>query len=100
MLVLAAERGYALAAITTELLRLLDRYRAEELLAGIEEALLRDVPHPNAVRLALEHRREARELPPPVGIALSEHVKKRDVPVRPHRLETYDQLTEAAHDAD
>ena len=100
LLVLAAERGYALAAITTELLRLLDRYGAEELLAGIEEALTRDVPHPNAVRLALEHRREARELPPPVEITLSEQVKKRDVLVRPHRLDTYDQLTEAAHDTD
>lgn len=100
LLVLAAERGHNLGAITAELLRLLDRYGAEELQAGIEEALTREVPHPNAVRLALEHRREARALPPPVAITLSEQVKKRDVPVRPHRLETYDQLTEAAHDTD
>ena len=100
LLVLAAQRGHSLGAITAELLRLLERYGAEELQAGIEEALSRDVPHPNAVRLALERRREDRDLPPPVAITLSEQVKQRDVPVRPHRLASYDQLTEAAHDPD
>ena len=52
------------------------------------------VPHPNAVRLALERRREA---PPPAatgGDHLPEHVHSRDTPVRPHRLDPYDQLTE------
>jgi hypothetical protein len=27
-------------------------------------------------------------------------VQRRDSPVQPHRLETYDQITEAAHDAE
>jgi hypothetical protein len=52
------------------------------------------VPHPNAVRLALEHRRELRDEAPPVSIILPEHVKVRDVHVQPHRLEPYDQLKE------
>lgn len=98
LLVRAAERGEPLGRVTAELLRLLERYGAAELQAGIEDALIRDVPHPNAVRLALERRREARDLPPPVEIALPEHVRRRDIPVRPHRLETYDEITEAAHD--
>jgi hypothetical protein len=60
LLLRAAERGGNLGAITAVLLRLLDRYGATELQAAINEALVRDVPHPNAVRLALERRREQR----------------------------------------
>jgi len=100
LLVRAAERGHSLGAITSALLRLLERFGAAELQAGIEEALARDVPHSNAVRHALERRREARDLPPPVAIILPDHVQRRDSPVQPHRLETYDQITEAAHDAE
>jgi transposase len=100
LLAQAAERGQRLGAITRELVRLLDRYGAEELQAAIEEALSRGVPHPNAVRLALEQRREARQLPPPVAITLSPQAQQRDVPVKPHRLDTYDQLTESGHDPD
>src|SRR5262249_48257932 len=64
----AATRGDNLGAITTELLRLLDRYGADELDAAIREALERGVPHPNAVRLALERRREQRNEAPPVAV--------------------------------
>jgi DNA invertase Pin-like site-specific DNA recombinase len=41
-------------------MRLLDRTSAADLQLAIHEALERDVPHPNAVRLALEHRRKQR----------------------------------------
>jgi transposase len=92
LLVRAAERGSNLGAITQALLRLLDRYGAAELQAAIEEALARDVPHPNAVRLSLDHRREQRGQPPPVAIELPPHVRARDVPVQPHPLDIYDQL--------
>ena len=98
LLTQAAERGDHLGVITRELLRLLDRYGAEELQAAIEEALGRGVPHPNAVRLALEQRRAAKQLPPPVAVTLSPAVQQRDVPVHPHRLDSYDQLTETGHD--
>ena len=92
LLVRAAERGVNLGAITVGLQRLLDRYGAAELQAAILEALARDVPHSNAVRLALERRREQRGEAPPVAIAMPAHVQARDVPVRPHDLETYDRL--------
>jgi transposase len=94
LLVRAAERGGNLGAIVVGLQRRLDRYGAAELQAGILEALARDVPHPHAVRLALERRREQRGEPPPVVVELPPHVQAGDVPVSPHALETYDRLTE------
>jgi hypothetical protein len=54
------------------------------------------VPHPNAVRLALERRREARGEAPPVAVELPASVQARDAPVQPHALETYDQIKDAA----
>ncbi len=71
----AAERGANLGAITA--------------------ALMRDVPHPNAVRLALERQREHLGTAPPVALVLPAHLSARDRPVRPHALETYDQLRES-----
>jgi transposase len=94
----AGERGDNLGTITAALLRLLDRYGAAELEAAIGEALARGVPHPNAVRLALEHRRERRQQPPPVAVDLPAHVQARDTNVRPHRLDAYDQLKEQTDD--
>jgi hypothetical protein len=98
LLARAAERGANLGAITADLLRLLDRTSAADLQAAILEALERDVPHPNAVRLALEHRREQHGDAPPVALVLPAHVQARDAPVRPHALEPYDQLQERSDD--
>jgi len=98
LLARAAERGANLGAITSALIRLLDRNSAADLQAAILEALERDVPHPNAVRLALERRREQRGQAPQVDLALPEHVQRRDAPVLPHALETYDQLKERSDD--
>jgi transposase len=98
LLVRAAERGANLGAITAALIRLLDRTNAADLQAAILEALERDVPHPNAVRLALERLREQRGQAPQVALALPAHVQLRDAPVQPHALESYDQLKERSDD--
>jgi transposase len=98
LLMRAAERGANLGAITVGLLRLLERYGAAALQDAILEALVRDVPHPNAVRLALERAREQNGDVPPVALVLPAHVQARDAPVRPHALETYDQLKEPRDD--
>jgi len=98
LLVGAAERGANLGAITAALLRLLERFGAAALQAAILEALARDVPHPNAVRLALERRRGLRGDAPPVALVLPAHVQARDAPVQPHALEPYDQLKERSDD--
>ena len=93
----AAERQHNLGSITAALLRLLDRYGAAALQAAILEAMARDVPYPNAVRLALERAREAAGLPPPVALVLPEHIVRRDRPVRAHDLASYDPK-EGEHD--
>ena len=100
LLTQAAERGHRLGPIIRELQELLERYGAEPLQAAIEEALRRGVPHPNAVRLALERAREARQLPPPLAVPLSPAAQQRDVIVQPHRLDGYDQLVGDDHDAE
>ena len=92
LLARAAERGANLGTMTSTLMRLLQRYGRAELQAAILEALDRDMPHPSAVRLVLERRREDRGLVPPVAMTLPDHVRVRDVAVRPHSLETYDAL--------
>ena len=88
----AAARGHNIGSITAELSRLLDRYGTEPLQAAVLEALARDVPHPNAVRLALETAREQRQQLPPVATQLSERARALDVTVRHHGLDTYDAL--------
>ena len=85
----AAERGEPLGRIVRQLNDWLDHYGVAKLTAAVEAALTRGVPHPNAVRRALD-----RQAPPAVAVALPEHVKRRDVPVRPHALADYDALLE------
>ncbi|CAB3775149.1 hypothetical protein [Paraburkholderia humisilvae] len=88
----AAECNANLGTITATLLRLLERYGAAQLQPAIDDALESGVPHPYAARVALERRSEARPLPPPLAVCLPPHVSQKDTPVRPHRLDTYDQL--------
>jgi hypothetical protein len=88
----AAERGTPLARTTTQLTQLLDDYGARELAQAIDEALANQVPHVNAVRQALERRREQRDQPPPVPLTLPDHDQARRIVVRPPSLAAYDQL--------
>jgi transposase len=93
LLTQAAARGEPLCGISAALLRLLDEYGRDELTAAVDEALARQVPHPNAVRVALERRREQRGAPPPVPLPLSDAVRRRDPGVRTHALASYDTLS-------
>lgn len=88
----AGARGENLGSITATLLRLVDRYGAAEVQTAIVVALARGVPHPNAVRLALETQREARQMPAPVEVQLSARVRQVDAVIHAHRLDSYDQL--------
>ena len=98
LLQMAAQHGHNLRSITAALLRLLDQYGAASLQAALREAIQRKVPHPNAVRLALEHARERAGIPPPLALALPEHVTRRDTPMRTHSLASYDRRYDHPHD--
>ena len=90
----AANRGGHLGSIVAALLRLLDEYGAAELETAIGEALKRGIPHPNAVRLSLARRREARDQPPSIPVDLPKNPRLRDIAVRDHDLGGYDGLAE------
>ena len=92
----AGARGENLGAITAALPRLVDRYGAVEVQTAIATALSRGVPHPNAVRLALETQREARQVPPRLAVQLSEKARQRDGVIQAHRHDSYDQLGQPA----
>jgi len=100
LLQMAAQRGHNLGSITAALLRLLDQYGAPSLQAALLEAIGRDVPHPNAVRLALERARERTGRPPALALALPEHVARRDAPMRTPSLACYDRRYDPPKDTD
>lgn len=87
-----SERDYRPSTMSRDLLRLLDGYGATELEIAINEALVRDVPHPNAVRLALERRRDDRNRPPPLTVPLPDKARAQNISVRPGSLAAYDQI--------
>ncbi len=100
LLQMAALRGHNLGSITAALLRMLDQYGAPALQAALLDAIARDVPHPNAVRLALERARERTGQPPPLALILPAHVTRRDAPMRTQSLAPYDRRYDQLKDAD
>ncbi len=94
LLIQAGQRGHNLSTIVSALQRQLDDYGAGELEVAIQDALQRGAPHPNAVGIALERRREGRRQPPPIAVAVSP--KARDLVVRHASLARYDQLSDTA----
>lgn len=100
LLIKAAERGYSLKSVVHNLLQLLDDYGAVELEIAINEALARDVPHPNAVRLCIEKRRENNNQLPPIAMDLPNDKRVRDLVVRHHDLSSYDQLKSLENEND
>jgi hypothetical protein len=90
----AAERGNTLSGTVSQLIQLLDDYGAAECEIAIVEALQQQVPHPNAVRQVLERRREQRDQPPPIPVALPNNPQANNLVVRPASLSAYDRLHE------
>jgi transposase len=92
LLELAVQRGHRPTTVVSLLTGMLDDYGASELACAIDEALQQQAPHPNAVRLVLERRREQRNQPPPLAITLPDNPKAKNAVVRPASLARYDQL--------
>jgi transposase len=96
----AAAKGHHLASMTRVLGQMLAHYGAQAMQEAVAEALRRDVPHHNAVRLALERARQERRDSPLVVPQLSERAQRMDVTVKPHRLDAYDELQASTHQTD
>jgi transposase len=93
---LLAQRGGKLSSATRELLRLLELYGPLPLDRAIAEALDKDSPHPQTVRLILERQRPSTNLP----VTLPDDPRVRDLIVRPHDLASYDTLHAEPDDDD
>ena len=100
MLMAVAERGGNLGSVTAGLIRLLDRFGAQEMETVIAEAVRKGTPHLAAVRQILDQRLEGKGSPPPIPVALPGDTRVRDVFVKPHSLDSYDKLQENEDEED
>jgi hypothetical protein len=90
----AFAQGESAARQTAQLLRLLDLYGVAALRHAIREALERNTPRASSVAFLL--RRHHRSAPP--ALDLSRHPEAQALDVRPHDLETYDELAHPRDD--
>jgi len=95
-----AQRGLPLGRAVTALLKLLDTFGAPALSGAIDEALKSGAPHPHAVRHVLERQREDAGRPPALPPQLPDDPRVRDLWVRPHPLDPYDELQKGPADDD
>lgn len=92
----AFAEGESAGRQTAQLLALLDEFGATALRRAILEALDRNTPRASSVAFLL--RRHIR--PPRLAVDLSRHPQAQAVDVRPHSLETYDELARKQDDDD
>lgn len=89
----AFQRGEPAAPQTAQLLRLLDDYGAVELRAAVHEALERQTPRASSVAFILCRRHRMQRRRPPLPVNLTRRPDLADLHVKPHDLETYDELS-------
>jgi len=90
LLTQAVDRGHVLKTTINLLIECLDAYGQSEFHLAVEEALAQQSPHPEGVRKILERRREKRQQPPPLAVAVPE--KARQYGVKTANLSDYDNL--------
>ena len=84
----AFAQGESAGAQTSQLMKLLEQYGVAALRRAIEEALERNTPRASSVAFLL--RRQPRSTL--LALDLSRHPQAQSLDVRPHDLETYDEL--------
>ncbi len=94
LLDLAFSQGESAGSQTAQLLKLLDLYGASALRNAVREALERNTPRASSVAFLLRRRQRST---PRLAVDLSRHPEAQSIEVRPHDLETYDEL---AHNPD
>ena len=91
---LAFAQGESAGSQTAQLLKLLDEYGPAALRRAIVEALERNTPRACSVAFLLRCQPRLRR----VALDLSHHPQAQSVDVRPHDLETYDELARTEDD--
>ena len=86
---LAATMGYSLTSTTKQLINLLDDYGATLLEEAMNQALIKKVPHPNAVRIALQKISDEKNKVPLIKINHTDKIVN-EVVVKTHALNNYD----------
>jgi transposase len=94
LLDLAFAKGESALAQTSQLLKLLDEHGPAALRRAIVEAVERNTPRASSVAFLV--RRQSR--PHRVALDLSGHPQAQSIDVRPHDLETYDELAYCQND--
>ena len=94
------QRGESVAATTEKLLLLLDDYGAAELSAAVDEALARQTPRLGSVAFLLARRRRTAQRRLALPVDLSRRPDLKDLYVKPHLSETYDELARRDDDDD
>jgi transposase len=96
LLDLAFAQGESAGSQTAQLLKLLDEYGPAALRRAIVEALERNTPRACSVAFLLRRQPSPRR----VALDLSGHPQAQSIDVRPHDLETYDELARTQNDDD
>ena len=94
------QRGESIATTTEKLLLLLDDYGAAELSAAVAEALARHTPRLSSVAFVLAKQRRAAQRKMALPVDLSRRPDLKDLYVKPHSSETYDELARRDDDDD
>lgn len=93
-------RGEQVASVTQKLLLLLDDYGTEELRLAVQEALARGTPRVSSISFLLAKRRRAAQRRMNLPVDLSRRPDLKDLYVKPHSPETYDELSRRDDDDD
>jgi transposase len=93
-------RGESIASVTQKLLLLLDDYGGDELRAAVKEAMDRQTPRVSSIAFILAKRRRAAQRRPSLPVDLSRRPDLKDLYVKPHSSETYDELSRRDDDDD
>jgi transposase len=93
----AFAQGESAGRQTAQLLQLLDLYGPAALHRAIAEALERDTPRASSVAFLL---RKQQRSAPPLAVDLSRHPEAQALDIRPHDLETYDELADPHDDSE
>jgi hypothetical protein len=91
------KRGESASATTEKLLLLLDDYGADELRTAVEEALARQTPRISSIVYILAKKRRAAQRRISLPVDLSRRPDLKDLHVKPHSPETYDELSRRGH---